>query len=378
MRGVVTTLVPNITPAQVASYLLSKGWEHDGERRGADVWRLSSRARVLVPPSFEYADDAEILHETMQRIAACEDRPLGAVTLDIAEPNVDAQYFRTYPDTPSGTIPLLSGVKATRSIHTLMRSAADTVEKGPHLLVTGHSSSIVNTFLHRVLLGAAAPGSYVLTARVPTGVLLPETLDGSGEFSGRAVVKQLHVAVTAAHRAARVVIERRRIAPESPLAAFSDLLTQGVTANLCQALGDLGGESRDRPFDIGFTWARSEPRNISPEPLRFTAEMPRLLWHAGHALEKLVKSRRASVTGRARELRNRSHGYQAKVEGEVQVDGGELAGRDSLWVTLTPEQNQLALLAYQDPEHVQLEVRGRLSTEHGGLELIAEEFRELR
>jgi hypothetical protein len=373
-----TTPVPNITPVEVTSYLLSKGWEHDGERRGADVWRLSSRARVLVPPSFEYADDVEILQETMQRIATCEDRPLGDVTLDIAEPNVDAQYFRTYPDTPSGTIPLLSGVKAIRSIHSLMRSAADIVEKGPHLLVSGHSSSVVSTFLHRVMLAAAAPGSYVLTARVPIGVLLPETLDGSGEFSGRAVVRQLHVAVAAAHRTARVVIERRRIAPESPLAAFSDLINQGVTANLCQALGDLGGESRDRPFDIGFTWARSEPEDISPEPLRFTAEMPRLLWRAGEALEKLVKSRRASVTGRVRELRNRPHGYQAKIEGEVQVTGGELTERDSLWVTLTPDQNQLAMSAYQDPEHVQLEVRGRLSTAHGGLELIAEQFRELR
>jgi hypothetical protein len=372
-----TTPVPGITPAAVTSYLRSKGWEHDGEWRGANVWRLDSRTRLLVPPSFEYEDDAELLQEAIQRIASCEDRPISNVTLDIAEPSVDTQYYRTYPDTPSGTIPLPSGVKATRSIHTLMRSAADTVEKGPHLLVTGHSSSIVNTFLHRVMLGAAAPGSYILTARVPIDALLPETLDGSGEFSGRAVVRQLHQAVATAHRAARTVIEKRKIGPESPLAAFSDLIGQGVTANLCQALGDLGGESRDRPFDIGFTWARSEPADVPPEPLRFTAEMPRLLWRAGEALEKLVKSRRASVTGRVRELRNRPHAYQAKVEGEIHVTGGELSERDSLWVTLTPEQNQLALSAYQDPEHVQLEVRGRLSTAHGGLELIAEEFREL-
>lgn len=373
-----TTPVPRITPAAVTSYLRSKGWEHDGEWRGANVWRLSSRTRLLVPPSFEYEDDAELLQEAIQRIAVCEERPISNVTLDIAEPSVDTQYYRTYPNTPSGTIPLPSGVKATRGIQTLMRSAADTVEKGPHLLVTGHSSSIVNTFLHRVMLGAAAPGSYILTARVPIDTLLPTTLDGSEEFSGRAVVRQLHQAVATAHRAARVVIERRRIAPESPLAAFSDLMQDGVTANLCQALGDLGGEGRDRPFDIGFGWARSEPEDISSEPIRFTAEMPQLLWRAGETLEKMVKSSRASVTGRVRELRNRPHAYQAKVEGEVQVAGGELAERDSLWVTLTPEQNERALLAYQDPEHVQLEVRGRLSTEHSGLELIAEEFRELR
>lgn len=373
-----TTPVPGITPRAVNSYLRSKGWERDGEWRGANVWRLSSRARLLVPPSFEYEDDTELLQQAIQRIAACEERPVHNVTLDIAEPNVDAQYYRTYPNTPSGTIPLPSGVKATRSIQILMRSAADTVEKGPHLLVTGHSSSIVSTFLHRVMLATAAPGSYILTARVPIDALVPATLDDSAEeFSGRAVVRQLHQAIATAHRTARTVIERRRTSPESPVADFSDLMAQGVTANLCQALGDLGGEQRDRPFDIGFSWARSEPEDISPEPIRFTAEMPRLLWRAGEALEKLVKSSRASVAGRVRELRNRPHGYQAKVEGEVQVAGGELAERDSLWVTLTTEQNELAILAYQDPEHVQLEIRGRLSTAHGGLELIAEEFRQL-
>ena len=120
------------------------------------------------------------------------------VLLDIAEPDVDVQYFRAYPDTPSGTISLLSGLKAVQSINNLMRSAADTVEKGPHLLISGRRSALVDTFLHRVMLGTAAPGSYVLTARVPTMALRPEGLDGTNEFSGRTVVKQLHRALSAA------------------------------------------------------------------------------------------------------------------------------------------------------------------------------------
>ena len=43
-------------------------------------------------------------------------------------------------------------------------------------------------------------------------------------------------------------------------------MTDGVSANICKALGDLGGEHRNRAFEVGFTWARSAQEQLDAEP----------------------------------------------------------------------------------------------------------------
>ena len=177
-----TTPASEVNAADVTSYLASRGWERDEDWHGASVWRLGRQTRLLVPLSTEFEDDDTLLDEAVRKIAKVEERPLRNVLLDITEPDVDVQYFRAYPDAPSGTIPLPSGLKAVQSINNLMRSAANTVEKGPHPLISGRRSALVDTFLHRVMLGAAAPGSYVLTARVPTMTLRPEGLEGTSRI----------------------------------------------------------------------------------------------------------------------------------------------------------------------------------------------------
>jgi hypothetical protein len=367
----------DVRAADVNSYLASKGWEREDDRHGASVWRLGTMARLLIPEGHEYEDDDELFRESIRRIATYEARPVADLLLDIAEPNVDTQFFRAYPETPSGTITLPSGVKLVNSIHELMRSAAATSERGAQLLI-GRRSRLVDTFLHRVLLGTAAPGSYVLTARVPAGPIGQQTLDAEEEFSGRSVVTQLHSALTAARAAARLVLEDEGLAARSShLVAFSDSIGQGVSANLCKALGDLGGEQRERPFDIGFSWARGVPGQAPSAPVKFTGAMARILYRAGEDLEALAKSGRAQITGRVEELRQRpGEEPRAKIVGELRTQGNTLPDRHLLWVVLSPEQNDQAIEAYR--EGWALEIEGRLTNNRRALELIVQNFRVLR
>lgn len=365
---------PDLTASHVTSYLASRGWERDDDWRGASVWRLETRARVLVPLRPEFEDDEALLDEAVRTIAELEERPLNDVVLDISEPATDTQYYRTYPDAPSGTTPLLAGRRAVLSIETLLQAAAETVETRPRLLISGRRSGLVERFLQRVMLGAAAPGSYILSTRVPITVLRPEGLDGTAEFSGRAVGRQLRGALVAARDGARQVIEDSHQGLSSPLAVFSDRMEAGVSANLCRALGDLGGTHRDRPFDVGFAWARAEPERADQEPVRFTGEMAAVLWSTGKLLEELVKNSQARITGVIKDLRRRPHGYQARVEGSLQVEGGELSDRNALWVALDDDQHQQAIQAYREQSAVV--IQGQLSPEHG-LELIVASFEVL-
>lgn len=371
-----------IDPSELSGYLASRGWRREGSWRGAGVWELESSGRLLIPDRREYQDDGELLAEAVRKLAGYEERPEQELLLDIAEPMVDSQYFRTHPETPSGTIPLPSGVKALNGVHILMSTAARTVEEGPRLLFEGQRSGPVKSFLHRVMLGTARPGSYVLTARVPVSApdqpqpsLWEEDGKAAGRqagIPGRAVLSQLRQAVVAARAAAGQVIDRRVTNGQERLDVFDDSVDQGVSANLCKALGDLGGYSKDRPFEIGFSWARGLPGQEPSEPIAFTRPMAGILSRAADELERLAKSGHAQIIGEVETLNMRAgEEPRIKVVGEFRSDGREPYQR-ALWVIVSRSQYDQAIEAQRAGWWIDAE--GRMVTAHRRREMRPERF----
>jgi hypothetical protein len=374
-----TEPVPVIDPSQIGGYLQSKGWIREGNWRGAGVWSLESSRQLLVPDHREYDDDSELIQEAVRRLAAYEERPEGELLLDISEPMVDTQFFRTHPNSPAGTIGLPSGVRATRGVHDLLSTAARTVEEGPQLLFEGRRSSRVDSLLHRIMLGAARPGSYVLTTRVPVGQSQqPLTLWDSSSvkrqeeaLDGRAMLSALNRAIRAAQKAANILLRDARSA-----SGFDDQAEQGVSANLCRALGDLGGYSRDRPVEIGFTWARGLPSQVPTDPVAFTGSMVAVLSRAADELEQLARSGQAQITGQVETL-NISPGQQPriKVVGELRT-ATQVISRRAIWVAVSMGEYDQAIEAHR--VGWRLEVAGTLVTSQRRLEMRPHRFAVLR
>jgi hypothetical protein len=370
----VTGFQTDIRPLDVSSYLASKGWQRDGDWHGASVWRLGTRARLLVPDLQEYEDAGQLIQEAVAKIAKYEARPAIDVWQDIAEPMVDTQFFRLHPDAPTGSIPLPAGVKAAQSILNLMKTAATVTERGTRVLLEGRRSQRVDSFLHTVLLGSAVPGSYVLTSKVPTevvGMQELDILDDSREFSGRAIVEHLHTALEAAQSAAHRVLRDR-----DELDTFYSAAEQGVTPNLCRALGDLGGEQRDCPFEVGFSWARGAPGPDPVPEIEFTDAMPGILVRAGDELEALARDGIARIAGVITDLHDEGiEPSRIKIRGELQAPGQARFPRRSIWVTLSDAAYNVAIEAHRRRQ--QVEAVGTFATT-GRLELQGDSFQVLR
>jgi hypothetical protein len=365
-----------IDPSELSEYLTSRGWRREGSWRGAGVWVLESYGRLLIPDRREFQDDGELLADAVQKLAGYEERSNRDVLLDIAEPMVDAQYFRMHPEAPPGTTPLPSGVRAAQGIHELMKTAARISEEGPRILFEGHRSRHVENFLQMIMLGSGAPGSYVLTSRVPVRRPRPPQLDlwsedtvdeHSSGLEGRDVMSKLHRAVVAARNAAESFASGR-----GRIDAFDDRLAEGISANLCQALADLGGHAKNRPFEIGFTWARGLPGHEPTQPVSFTGPMARALARAGDELERLAKSGHARIIGMVETL-NISPGEapRIKIVGEFRGDGGAPVQR-SLWVVVSMTDYNRAIDAQRSGWS--LDVEGRLVTANRRRELRPERF----
>lgn len=358
---------------EVNSYLASKGWQQDGDWRGTTVWRLGEQVRLLVPDRPEYDDAAQLIEEAVAKIARYEGRPERDVWRDIAEPLVDAQYFRLHPDAPAGSIPLPAGVKAAGGVLALLKAAATVTEQGSPLLVEGRRSQRVDAFLHRVLLGSAVPGSYILTARVPAVPVGTQQLDffeDAREFSGRTVSTQLHAALDAAWAAAQRVIHEG-----SEFDTFYTAAESGVSPSLCRALADLGGEKRDRPFEIGFSWARGVPGQEPVPEIAFTGAMSSILSRASEELEALARQGTASISGLITDLHDEpGDPARIKIKGDLRTPGQGRFPRRAIWIALSRDDYNKAIEAHRLVRYVQ--ATGELSTT-GRLELMAHSFEVL-
>lgn len=139
-----------------------------------------------------------------------------------------------------------------------------------------------------------------------------------------------------------------------------------MPANLCAALGNLGGADKNRPFEIGFAWARAETTELPSRTLEFSQPMVRALVAASSELKKLAKSGRATAIGTVETLTwPEGDPPRIRIKGQLQTIADTF--QRSIWVMVTPE-------AYQDAFNAQnsnrrLRVTGELIPDRKRLEM---------
>jgi len=196
----------------------------------------------------------------------------------------------------------------------------------------------------------------------------PDALVISGRLPGRGVVSALHQAIRVAHAAANSALRT-----QGQLSAFYDGVADGVSANLCRALADLGSFGRHdageyRSFEIGFGWARGMPTDESSEPISFSENMVGILTHADEELTNLAKSGPARLVGKVETLK-RGPGEQPRIRviGELRTEEGNMLGRRSVWVTVSTAQYEEAWEAQRNG--LDMVIDGHLGTSRGRLQM---------
>jgi hypothetical protein len=351
--------------ADIAGYLADTGWQtapgdqpHGGR---ATLWHHPDDFEVLVPARDGMGDADRRVREILRCLADLEDRPATDIASEIALPQLDRQYFRTFaPGHDPGYTSLISGVQTFNAVRSLLDVAARTVVQGPHSAFVGKAPTVLRQMLRVAELGPTRIGSYVVEMRLAVG---PFASDGPGEpVNGRDVVAQMLESVAAAQAA---------VMAGTPT-AFDAAVTSGVSANLCHALSDLCGAERRDAFEIMFRWARSVPLDGTPtHVIPFPAGSGPLLRTASGRLRNLVASGPATVAGLVESLHDDAAGadrWRIKVRGELRTDLTD-RGRRAIWVRLADQSAyDRAISAHQ--EHRTVRLSGELTSRNRRVELI--------
>jgi hypothetical protein len=305
-----------VSPRNARLYLRMHGWTRTPPSTSApDVWAYASddgTYEVVAPSSSEARDLPKRFAEMIRTLSVAENRSELEVLRDLATLAFDIQYVHAAYPGPAGTAPLMDAAAAFGAAQALLSASTSTLEE-PRLVLPPRRSAQTADFMKKVLAGPTTEGSYVISIWVPVPPRLTQEedavlFDDPSEPFERRATRHLNHALVAAQAASREASSD----PEVGLEAFVRRESDGLSANLCEALVALAGEAAV-PFDVRFAWALERPVADLAPVIRFNVESIPVLSEAARELRARLPEDEVRIRGNVIRLHR---------EGEV--GGGEV------------------------------------------------------
>lgn len=260
-----------IRPVDAALYLRATGWERqDFKDSRASRWSLGqgdSQFEVLLPMDIQVGDYALRMGELLTVLAVAENRSQSLVYNDLLTVTADVIRIRVDdPELLDGSLPIEQHVQLAQKARDLVVAAAcAATERRP--VWHKRKPSQAMDHVRRVRIGQSERGSYVVTviSRV-TPVLHSqgEQLFEIDEPFERQVTLTLARSLQALDRAAGMA------ALTQQMDVFDEAVSEGVNANLCDAVVGLwGGDDAQRNLEFAFSWSAARP--VDPKVVRRVA-----------------------------------------------------------------------------------------------------------
>jgi hypothetical protein len=252
-------LLKTVKPQEVEGYLESRGWiqqERIGDK--ASIWTQpcvdGDEFEVLLPLRKELKDYSLSMSTLVETLEVAEQRPQTEILNDLTNYSADVLRVRVNtPKTINGRIPLNAGIKFSHAVKSLIISAAQATIK-PEAYFEKSVSQVEN-YLENLQMGHEK-GSYILDIISPILIQSQTELDLGKELSNRPepferrIMKQLARSLQIVQTTAERVYSN-----EMDLDHFFAVVSEGVSANLCEAIVEIDKSGEFKGVDIKLSWS---------------------------------------------------------------------------------------------------------------------------
>jgi len=303
-------LAERVDPDRVSLLLHEAGWRVVGQRQGSYV-RMSPpgefRASVLVPLDRTAPEFAMSMQDALSDIERITARDIEASNISarlIAEPT-DGFRFRTEAVAPRGLIPWTQGERLIQNARLALSTGAKTYMETLSYFGNRYGQ-FANRYLDKVLMGQTAPGSYVVSAFVPSSALVPLTkpqvaTEGRGPLpepnpDEMASTRLIGIATWAAMAATVEAVTHYREAGSA--SAFEDLVSRGVSHEMTTALRGLVEGSEGTEISVEWDPAVPVPDEMPPATIKLRPTDVEILNRvSSELLAKAAVPERVTFTG---------------------------------------------------------------------------------
>ncbi|MDE0161699.1 MAG: hypothetical protein OXL98_08150 [Acidimicrobiaceae bacterium] len=281
MRGTIedTGMLNAIQPAALTAYAQSMGWKLSKRyRANSDVYTADGRPEIVLPRTQNLADYARVMSQLIDIFASEADLDQLSIYRQLVVANRDVIRIRTVDDEDRSSITIADGVNLMQGTREMILAAACSL-KSPRPLYRTGAHQEANEFLNRMRVGPIEQGSFVITLHSPVIAPImhsgPTTSDIDDEPFERRVTQHLALALRATREAADLTTLGRQD-------VFRQSISQGVSANLCEAIVMLIGSFST--VDTSISWAHTRPVPRAHEVFRFGPSDAPILQEASRTL----------------------------------------------------------------------------------------------
>jgi hypothetical protein len=263
-----------IRPLDLAAYLRASGWKQlDGDLGPSAAWEIhvdGQAVEVLAPLNQSWRDYGRRVASVLDTLTEVENRSALPIVHDIHAVFFDVIRLRQVGTGTNWTVSLLDGVRLSSTGRSALLAAACSAVSPRRAYHTRKPQKAL-AYAESLRLDQSERGSYVLPilSHVPMRgpseqMSLPNMPAGLSDEPYERKVTRIF-----ARALARTISAAARTVSTGAFDAFDDAVDDGVSADLCEALGEMAECPSMTSFEVSISWAPSRPVPREPRP-RFT------------------------------------------------------------------------------------------------------------
>lgn len=232
---------------QFARYLTAKSWQIAFELEYVVIWQKDLGHRILeVTLPKPIAEDREdVWQKALEKLAKIEEKNVETLKLNISNQYTDKLSVRVVGESvKDGTIPLDDGVKLFEKTKHLINALALSAKNKK--AVFGHNSGGKNVaeFMSQVRLGQTQIGSYIINLSYPV-----ENIEVKDQNE---IIQAISFSRSVSHNLVNSLkkLKEKITHYENNPTSFAELIPEGVSHNLCEAIIGLSGPEQQRKVEI--------------------------------------------------------------------------------------------------------------------------------
>ena len=317
-----------VSPKMLSAYLESRGWVHEETWRDRImVWAIAAGERVsevLIPLREQSGVYATRISEAVEQLAEIEERSQLDVYHGLMEAGADAIRLRPLNGVGESGWTLTDSVSFLTRARDLVTAAARSAERPGEPVHRGRASGQVTDYVRSVrpLPGYETGPELTLHSQVRADY-------GAQLDMGDAIISPFERQVTLAlnnglREAGRTV--DAVLAGQKVLDVFPNAASQGVSANLCEAVAALarGGHG----IGVSISWAMVRPAEASDGEFQFPQSVADVFEEGAETLRQNSPFHDAHITGEIVGLdRQRREEFDGHSEVVCELDGRPVALR---------------------------------------------------
>lgn len=334
-----------ITPKSLGLYARALGWEYSepfGET--SDVYLHQTYGEILLPRTQNIGDYLNAVSRAFQSfVRVTEDSELATYQAIIGS-EFDVIRFAT-DSIEDGSVYFDDALSLHNQAKEALLAAACATNNPNQAVYRLGANKEASTYLEKVRLAQSERGSYVIKLHSPVPPKFQVSLFDDEPYEDQPFARQVTTNLMNALEQSKLLVERAVIGNPEDIAEF---LKHGISANLCESIGNILQKSNN--LKVSTTWSKARPRKEPMKSVKFNESSSEYFKEIARVLKQKVPQRDVTLMAAIHKLARQGDSETGKIYFNAVVEDE----RRTISAELNEQSYTQAIVAHEGREMIEI------------------------